>query len=225
VGDRREARRGYPSQTHRHEFTGHPHLLTALADRRRFFSGASFTFLRLITSIVSNQSRDHTDELFAMLYGELHRLAERNLRRMGGPFTLGATTLLHEAYLNVASNGSAVFPDRARFLAYASRAMRGLVIDYARRRQAKKRGRELEITLSGREPPSADAERAAADLEQIGDALEELSVMEPALAELVDLHFFCGYTFAGIAAARGVSERTVQREWRKARLLLHHAMR
>src|SRR5262249_15674608 len=120
--------------------------------------------------------------------------------------------LLHEAYLNVASNRAAVFPDRARFLAYASRAMRGLVIDYARRRQAKKRGRELEITLSGHEPASADAERTAAELEQIGDALEELSAVEPALAELVDLHFFCGYTFAGIAASRGVSERTVQRE-------------
>jgi RNA polymerase sigma factor (TIGR02999 family) len=133
--------------------------------------------------------------------------------------------LLHEAYLDVAGHGTAVFPDRARFLAYASRAMRGLVIDYARRRYAKKRGRLIEIALDGQEPPSQDAERVASELEQIGDALEELSAVDPALAELVDLHFFCGYTFAGIAASRGVSERTVQRDWRKARLLLHRSLR
>src|SRR5688572_29450635 len=78
--------------------------------------------------------------LFAALYDELHGLAERQLRRGGGELTLGTTTLLHEAYLSFADRESASFPDRARFLAYASRAMRGLVVDYARRRQAKKRG-------------------------------------------------------------------------------------
>ena len=167
--------------------------------------------------------RGAADELFALLYGELHRLAEHHLRG-GGSLTLGATTLLHEAYLNVAGRAGVEFADRSRFLAYASRAMRGLVIDYARRHRAAKRGRALEITLVGDEPPSAEAVRAAAEVERLGDALAELAELEPALAELVDLNFFCGFTFAEIAALRGVSERTVRRDWRKARLLLHRTL-
>jgi RNA polymerase sigma factor (TIGR02999 family) len=164
------------------------------------------------------------DELFSLLYGELHRLAEHALRRDGGALTVGPTTLLHEAYLNMAGRQNVAFADRSRFLAYASRAMRGLVIDFARRRQASKRGRLLEITLSGDEAPSTEASRSAEELVQIGDVLGELAALEPSLAEVVDLHFFCGFSFAEIAALRRVSERTVQRDWRKARLLLQHAL-
>jgi RNA polymerase sigma factor (TIGR02999 family) len=164
------------------------------------------------------------DRLFALLYDELHRLAEHHLRRRGASLTLGTTTLLHEAYLNVAERGDLAFDDRSRFFAYASRAMRTVVIDYARRRRATKRGRGVEITLAGDEPPSADSMRTAAELEALSDALGELAAVAPALAELVDLHFFCGFTFAEIAALRGTSERTVQRNWRKARLLLHRTL-
>ena len=164
------------------------------------------------------------EQLFAALYGELHRLAEHHLRRGGSSLTLGPTTLLHEAYLNVAGRGDVAFADRSRFLAYASRAMRGLLIDYARRRRAQKRGRQVEITLSEDAQPSAGAMRQAEELERLGDALDELAALEPALAELVDLRFFCGFSFGEIAEIRRVSERTVQRDWRKARLLLHHAM-
>ncbi len=164
------------------------------------------------------------DELFSVLYRELHRLAEHHVRRGGSALTLGATTLIHEAYLGIAGREAVSFEDHPRFLAYASRAMRGLVIDYARRRRAKKRGRELEITLHGDELPAEDALRTARELEELGDALDELATVDPALAELVDLHFFCGFPFTEIAALRGVSERTVQRDWRKARLLLHRTL-
>lgn len=164
------------------------------------------------------------DELFALLYHELHRLAEINLRRVGSAVTLGTTTLLHEAYLNVAGRADVAFADRSRFLAYASRAMRGLTIDYARRRRAKKRGRRLEITLADDAPPSAESMRTGEELQRLGDALDELAQLEPTLVELVDLHFFSGFSFAEIATLRGVSDRTVQRDWRKARLLLHHAL-
>ena len=166
--------------------------------------------------------RHAADLLFAILYEELHRLAEHHLRRAGSGVTLGPTTLLHEAYLNVAGRGEVAFPDRSRFLAYASRAMRGLLIDYARRRRAYKRGRQFEITLADDEP--GEGARSVEDLDRLGDALNELSELEPALAEIVDLHFFCGFTFAEIAAMRQISERTVQRDWRKARLLLQHAL-
>ena len=164
------------------------------------------------------------EQLFTTLYDELHRLARHNLRKGDAALTLGATTLLHEAYLNIVGQDDLAFPDRARFLAYASRAMRRLVIDFGRRRQAKKRGKEFEITLVGDEPPSPDAVQAAKELDRLGDALDELSALEPGLTQLVDLHFFCGYTFAEIATLRDVSERTVQRDWRKARLLLQHAL-
>jgi RNA polymerase sigma factor (TIGR02999 family) len=162
------------------------------------------------------------DQLFALLYHELHRVAARNLQRAHGVATLGTTTLLHETYLDMAARPGTSFPDQARFLAYASRAMRGLVIDYARRSRALKRGRQFEITLTDAVHPAAM--HPADELERLGDAVAELASFAPALAELVDLHFFCGFTFAELAELRGVSERTVQRDWRKARVLLQHAL-
>lgn len=168
--------------------------------------------------------QDDADSLFALCYHELHRLAEHHLRRGGRALTLGPTTLLHEAYLNIAQREHVAFADRPRFLAYASRAMRGLVIDFARSRRAIKRGRQFEITLSPEESPSPQAMQSASELERLGDAIDELNEIEPGLAELVDLHFFCGFTFGEIAELRGVAERTVYRDWRKARVLLHHAL-
>jgi RNA polymerase sigma factor (TIGR02999 family) len=161
------------------------------------------------------------DALFSALYQELHRLAERQLRQSGPDVTLGTTTLLHEAYLNIAGRETVAFPDRARFLAYAGRAMRGLVIDYSRRRQAKKRGGEFHITSSH---DVAAAPESSTSLEQLDEALETLAAVHPELAQLVDLHFFSGFSLVEIAALRNVSERTVQRDWRKARLLLHRTM-
>ena len=162
-------------------------------------------------------------DLFVALYAELHRLADLQLRRIGPELSLGTTTLLHEAYLDLAGRSGVQFPDRARFLSYAARAMRGLVIDYARRSAAQKRGGgAFEITLVEDQPQTAPQQ--AQELEHLSEALDALSGVDPALAQLVDLHFFCGYTFAEIAGMRGVSERTIQRDWRKARLLLHHAL-
>jgi RNA polymerase sigma factor (TIGR02999 family) len=159
--------------------------------------------------------------LFGELYRDLHRLAARQLRRNGSS-TLSATTLLHEAYMDMSAR-EREFPDRARFFAYAARAMRGLVIDYVRERRAQKRGGAFHLTAI--DTAVADGTPAGEELGPINDALEELTRVDPALAELVDLKFFCGFTFAEIAAQRGVSERTVQRDWHKARLLLHHALR
>ena len=164
------------------------------------------------------------ERLFALLYHELHRLAEHHLRRQGRALTLSSTTLVHEAYLQMAGRDHVAFPDRSRFLAYASRAMRTLVIDYARRRCAQKRGRDLEITLVADVPPTAHVEQTAREMECLGDALAELASLDSALASLVDLHFFCGFSFVEIAALRGVSEKTVQRDWRKARILLQQSL-
>lgn len=157
-------------------------------------------------------------QLFEALYAELHGLAERQLRKNGPSATLSATTLLHEAFLAL-SRSDPSFPDRAHFMGYAAKVMRGLIIDYLRARRARKRGGDFVITLIG-DQDVADPSARGADVDQIADSLERLGTVDPILAQLVDLHFFCGFSFAEIAAFRGVSERTVQRDWRKARILL-----
>lgn len=159
--------------------------------------------------------------LFATLYGELHTIAEGQLHRGGTEPTLGTTTLLHEAYLVIAKREGAQFTSRAHFLSYAARSMRGLMIDYVRRRRAQKRGGEFHITSTGQ---GASGEESADLLEQLGASLDSLAQSEPALAQLVDLHFFCGFSFGELAELRGVSERTVRRHWRSARLLLHRTL-
>ena len=162
------------------------------------------------------------DALFTALYSELHRIAEAHLRRNAGSLTLSATTLLHEAYLDIARRDSLTFPDRGRFLQYASRAMRGLVIDYVRRRRARKRGGDLTFTVLDED--RAHPHDALPDLEALAGALDTLAQLDAALAELVDLRFFCGFSLGEIAVIRGVSERTVQRDWAKARLLLRRTL-
>ena len=165
--------------------------------------------------------------LFAALYGELHAIAERQLRHGGTELTLGTTTLLHEAYLNIAQREGVQFASREHFLGYAARAMRGLMIDYVRRRRAKKRGGEFHITSAGT-PANPEAEEpgevSSDSLERLSAALDILTRSDPDLAQLVDLHFFGGFTFAELAELQGVSERTVRRQWRGARLLLHRTM-
>lgn len=161
------------------------------------------------------------DALFAGLYDELHRIARRELRR-GAGLTLSATTLLHESYFRLQQRADAEFPDASHFLAYASRAMRSLVIDYARSRQAQKRGGAMEITSLPTELPEQIPE--VIELERLGAAIDLLNELDPALAQLVDLKFFCGFSLVDIAAMRGVSERTAQRDWDKARVLLKRAL-
>src|SRR4051794_24722590 len=152
----------------------------------------------LTTLLASAELGDRAaaDALFEALYGELHRMARRELARRGAGVTLGATTLLHEAYLDIADRDRAAFPDRNRFMGYASRVMRGLIIDYARRRQAQKRGGEFEITSIATE--IAEAAPDAGQLTQLSDALDELESTDPRLARIVDLKFFCGFSFAEI---------------------------
>jgi RNA polymerase sigma factor (TIGR02999 family) len=159
------------------------------------------------------------DALFTLLYAELRRLARIQLARSSGESTLGTTTLLHEAYLRMSAGGPADFPDRARFMAYAARAMRGLILNHARDRRAQKRGGDVTFLPLDDAPEDPALQRL--DLEQVAAAMDELAVVEPRLAQVVDLKFFCGFSFAEIAAMWGVSERTVQRDWESARIFLH----
>ena len=177
-----------------------------------------------ITKVPDGEHDDRVvaDALFGTLYAELHRLARRELHRRGPIGGLGVTTLLHEAYISMSAKEGTVFADQARFMAYAARVMRGLIIDDVRRRRSEKRGGLFEITSLATE--NAAGVFSPQSLMQISDTLDELAEVEPELAEIIDLKFFCGFSFAEIAAMRGVSERTIQRNWEKGRLYLHHAM-
>lgn len=162
------------------------------------------------------------DALFSALYSELRRLAKYELARHGAPMSLSATTLIHKAYIEIAHKDGTSFADRSRFMGYAARVMRGLIIDHARSHRAQKRGGQFEITSL-----EAEMDHALDDqkLVRISDALDELAKAEPLLAEIVDLKFFCGFSFDEIAAMQGVCERTVQRQWEKARIYLHRSIR
>jgi len=135
--------------------------------------------------------------------------------------SIGATTLLHQAYIEMAGRDQISFPDRARFMGYAARVMRGLIIDHARNRSAQKRGGQFHITSSVEaiEQPADHLE-----LEHLGAALDQLAEIDPGLAEVVDMKFFCGFTFAEIAGMKNMSERTIQRQWEKARIYLHRKL-
>lgn len=166
--------------------------------------------------------RSAAEELFTTLYSELHRLAKRELARLGAAAGVGATSLLHEAYLDLAARGGPSFPNEARFMAYAARAMRGLIIDHARSRSAMKRGGQFEITSLGDEHVEGAVDER--ELTRVSEALDELAQTDPSLVELVDLKFFSGFSFAEIAAMQGISERTVGRKWEKARIYLHRCI-
>jgi RNA polymerase sigma factor (TIGR02999 family) len=178
--------------------------------------------LQLLIQSAESGDPGAREQLFAALYQELHRLAQRELRR-NAFLTMSPTTLLHETYLNLSERDAVSFPDRAHFLAYASRAMRGLLIDYVRSRRAQKRGGAFEITALPTEIAAGDA--GTDQLDGLGEALEALGEVEPRLAYIVDLKFFCGFSFAEIAELLGISERTAQRDWDKARILLQRFLR
>jgi len=164
---------------------------------------------------------DTTDALFTELYSQLHRLARQALRGQGS-LPLGATTLLHEAYLAISDKPGITFFEHGRFMSYAARVMRGLIIDSVRRQQSQKRGGLFDITSLRTFHSETVADRHT--LLGINDALDELAEVEPELAEVIELKFFCGLSFDEVAALRGVLGRTIRRQWEKGRLYLHQAI-
>jgi len=155
-------------------------------------------------------------ELFAALYSDLRQLAHRQLRRNQG-LPVSPTTLLHEAYLDL-SGRDVRFHDRERFMGYAARAMRSLIIDLIRERRALKRGAGFHLTELRTELPAGAPDEH--ELTRLSEAIDELAAKDARLAQIVDLRYFCGYTLEEIAAMQGRSLRTIHREWEKARTIL-----
>lgn len=168
---------------------------------------------------VRDGDRDALDRVYGLLYPELKRLAQARLSRMAPGSTLTPTVLVNEAYLRLHIGEGLCPADRQHLMACAARAMRFILVDHARRRHAAKRGDGLaEVTLT--DTIAADSV-GSADLLDIDRALDLLEEINPAHRELVELRFFGGLSENEIAELRGVSTRTVRREWQRARALLH----
>lgn len=165
------------------------------------------------------------DRAFALLYADLQGLARSRLRRSSEMTLLDTTALVHESYLRLQAAGDAArFPDRDHFMAYAAKVMRSVVIDVVRARQALRRGGDAErITLdTGLAESLSDHDD---EVMRVHEALDELAALEPRLAQVVELRYFGGLSEAEVAASLGLTERTVQRDWHKARLFLAMALR
>ena len=176
---------------------------------------------------------DALDRLVPLVYGELRRIAHRQLRAERSGHTLSTTGLVHEAYLRLADQQRVDWQDRAQFFAVAARVMRRILVDYARRHRALRRGGErarlsLAALDEALDEPDAGAIAAAARADEIlalDDALERLARLDERLARVVECRFFAGLTDAETAQVLGVTPRTVGRDWVKAKGWLYQALR
>jgi RNA polymerase sigma factor (TIGR02999 family) len=163
------------------------------------------------------------DAVFAAAYADLHRLAQARLRSRGGRSNLDTTCLVHESYLRFVSAGDLRPEDRRSFFGYASKVMRSVIVDSVRDQMAKKRGGDwASLTLS-----TDLVGNLASDEEnvlKVHEALEVLEKAEPRLAQIAQMRYFGGYSSEEIAETLDISERTVQRDWEKARLILAAAL-
>ena len=164
------------------------------------------------------------DRVLATLYQELHTMARRQLSGQHG-YTLDATALVHESYLKLlGSTGTAKFEDRAHFFAYAASSMRSVVVDYARSRLARKRGGDLKRVADIPEEVEGNL-RLDEDMLALNDALEKLAAADERLAQVVEMRYFAGLSELEIAELLQRSERSIRRDWQKARMFLLASLR
>ncbi|MGI9132736.1 MAG: ECF-type sigma factor [Rhodoferax sp.] len=163
------------------------------------------------------------DALCAVLYDDLRRLARARLRAQQRDTMLDTSALVHESYLRLVQMGQVAVVDRVHFMGYAGRVMRSVIVDFVRKKQAQRRGGDqILVTLNTDIVSSLAATED--DLIRINDALDELATVDPRLVQVVELRYFVGLEESEVALALGVSERTVRRDWEKARLLLQTAL-
>jgi RNA polymerase sigma factor (TIGR02999 family) len=163
------------------------------------------------------------ESLFAATYPQLRRLARARLRGSGRHALLDTGALVHESYLRFAASGQIQIADRLHFLRWSGRVMRSVVVDLARRAHTQRRGGDSpHVTLTTELGVSAD--RGEREILRVHEALEALGTVEPRLVQVVEMRYFGGLTEVEIAGALGVTDRTVRRDWEKARLLLREAL-
>lgn len=169
------------------------------------------------------------DQVFALLYAELRQLASSRLRQHGDVTLLNTTALVHECYLRMRGMQLSQTPERRQYLAYASRAMRSVVVDLVRSRQAERHGGGLQqvtwsTDLIDRPDSPAHHDRKGDEALRVHEALQDLATLEPRLATVVELRYFGGLSETEVASVLDVTVRTVQRDWAKARLYLSVAL-
>jgi RNA polymerase sigma factor (TIGR02999 family) len=163
------------------------------------------------------------DRVFPFVYAELRRVAHRQLSHRRPGETLNTTALVHECYLKLAGSAQEGYEDRRHFLAVAARAMRQILVDYARMGVAQKRGGGVHpVSLDPAELPQPDR---AAELVALDEALTRLATLDDRLARIVELRFFGGLSVEETADVLEISPRTVKRDWRKARSFLFETVR
>ena len=178
-----------------------------------------------LTQILSDLRMDRTGaraELFAVVYGQLRRLAASQMRGERADHTLQPTALVHEAFFRLFGANQTPFENRGHFFRAASEAMRRILVDHARQRQAVKRGggrRRVELQEVSEEPADRSEDVLAVD-----EALQKLACSDPRKGRLVELRFFGGLTSEEAAAVLGISERTAKRDWSYAKAWLHREM-
>lgn len=168
---------------------------------------------------------DAVGRLYQVLYDDLRRIAHAKLRNAEGVVLLDTTGLVHESYLRLQKLAELNVSDRPHFLAYAARAMRSIVVDFARQQGAGRRGGDhLHVTL-GTTAAGSVATAGGDEILRVHEALEKLGRIDPRLVQVVEMRYFAGLDEAEIADALGVSVRTVARDWEKARLFLFEALK
>jgi len=180
-----------------------------------------------ITDLLSRArecDRDAMDELVERLYPELRRMAHARLAQNSTITLLDTTSMVHETYLRLHNAGRIEAESHGQFLAYVAHVMRSVIVDLARKRRAERRGGGVpNLTLA---TEILDGSQLTDDdLERINEALLELEKMDPRLKQVVEMRFFVGLTEEEIAEALGVTDRTVRRDWERARMLLSVALR
>jgi RNA polymerase sigma factor (TIGR02999 family) len=171
-----------------------------------------------------NDDSQAMNRLFEVLYDDLRLLAHAKLRRSAPMTVLDTTALVHESYLRFLRTGDLKVEDRPHFLAYAARVMRSIVVDLIRSRLADRHGGDiLQVTLNTDISDSASVRED--EVIMVNDALEELATIDPRLVKVVEMRYFAGMSEDEIAESLGVSVRTVERDWEKARLFLYRALK
>ena len=178
-----------------------------------------------LLQLAAGGDRAALDQVYESLYPELKRLARARLRGQGRADNMDTTVLVHESFLRLVNTRGLRLEDRRHFFGYAAKTMRNIIIDSARERVADRRGGGVEHLTLGADDALAVAEtQASEELILVNEALQDLAVVDPELAELVEMRYFGGYSEAEIAELQGITERTVRRRWDKARAWLYVAL-
>lgn len=179
-----------------------------------------------ITSLLRAVSQGEPGAIEALIpcvYEDLHAIAVERRRQWSGDETLGPTALVHEAYVRLLNRTGAHWYDRKHFFAVASKAMRQLLLNYAERKRAAKRGGDVSHDADADAPDPLSAERAE-HIVAMDQILTRLHALDPQKADIVEARFFGGLENEEIAESLGISSRTVQRQWQRARAWMHAAM-